>query len=133
MTSELLKSLRSTDSANAGWLRRLVRRLVIGTILDEDECVALLLACPANLRSAFCKLLVCSTKLSNLALKFLFGFEFLVLRLQKQKLLMERRYLLVKRGLRRCRDRWCWHYWHMFLCFVCAKKSNAAKPPNGPS
>jgi len=25
MTSELLKSLRSTDSANAGWLRRLVR------------------------------------------------------------------------------------------------------------
>jgi hypothetical protein len=42
---------------------------------------------------------------------------------------VERRYLLVKRGLRRC-DWGCWHYWHSFVCVVCAKKSNAAKPPN---
>jgi hypothetical protein len=116
------------ESDNAGWLRRLVRRLVMDTLPDMDESIVVLLATPVCLRSPLVQLLILSFQLSNLALKFCFELELLILRLQKQKLLMERRYLLVKVGLVGFVSVvWAWCYGHNFMC---VKKSNAVKPPN---
>jgi len=98
------------------------------TLPDMDESAAIILATPASLRSPLLQLLIISFKLANLSLKLCFELELLILRLQKQKLLMERRYLLIKVGLVQfCAFVWAKCYGHNFICVI---DSNAVKPPN---
>jgi len=83
---------------------------VTATLLDLDESIALLAACPPRLRILLFQIVYVSAKLCNLTFKLCFKLELLLLRLQICKLLVKQRYLLIKIGL----VRWC--RIHNFLC-----------------